>query len=80
MPSYDVLHNLINGVAPHDLAEALKQSPALHQDKLPKSLALDWMRRKNSGSTWSNHPGTLESAKSQPTGNGTPPIGEKTGP
>lgn len=41
MPSYDALNNFINGVNPHDLAEALNRWLAVHQDKLPKSLALD---------------------------------------
>lgn len=41
MPSYDALNNFINGVEPEALATALNQWLALHQDKLPKSLALD---------------------------------------
>lgn len=41
MPSYDALNNFINGVDPHALAGALNRWLALHQDKLPKSLALD---------------------------------------
>jgi len=41
MPSYDALNNFINGVDPHALANALNRWLAVHQDKLPKSLALD---------------------------------------
>jgi len=41
MPSYDALNDFINGVDPEALAKALNQWLAVHQDKLPKSLALD---------------------------------------
>lgn len=41
MPSYDALNNFINDVDPAALAKALNQWLAVHQDKLPKSLALD---------------------------------------
>jgi Domain of unknown function (DUF4338)/DDE_Tnp_1-associated len=41
MPSYDALNNFVNGIDPHALATALNQWLAVHQDKLPKSLALD---------------------------------------
>ena len=41
MPGYDALNNFINGIDPAALAAALNQWLAAHQDKLPKSLALD---------------------------------------
>lgn len=41
MPSYDAINNFINGIDPDELAKALNQWLAAHQDKLPKSLALD---------------------------------------
>lgn len=41
MPGYDALNNFINGIDPVALAAALNQWLAVHQDKLPKSLALD---------------------------------------
>jgi len=41
MPGYDALNNFINDADPHALAQALNQWLAVHQDKLPKSLALD---------------------------------------
>jgi hypothetical protein len=41
MPSYDALNNFINGIDPEALAKELNQWLAVHQDKLPKSLALD---------------------------------------
>jgi hypothetical protein len=41
MPSYDATNNFINGIDPAALAKELTQWLALHQDKLPKSLALD---------------------------------------
>jgi hypothetical protein len=41
MPSYDALNDFVNGVNPEALAKALNQWLAAHQDKLPKSLALD---------------------------------------
>lgn len=41
MPSYHALNDFINGVDPEALARALNQWLAAHQDKLPKSLALD---------------------------------------
>lgn len=41
MPSYDALNNFVNEADPHALAEALNRWFAVHQDKLPKSLALD---------------------------------------
>lgn len=41
MPSYHALNDFINGVDPEVLARALNQWLAAHQDKLPKSLALD---------------------------------------
>jgi hypothetical protein len=41
MPGYDALNNFINDADPHALAKALNQWLAVHQDKLPKSLALD---------------------------------------
>jgi hypothetical protein len=41
MPSYEALNDFINGVDPQALAGALNQWLAVHQDKLPKSLALD---------------------------------------
>ena len=41
MPSYDALNNFVNEADPQALAKALNEWLALHQDKLPKSLALD---------------------------------------
>ena len=41
MPSYDALNNFVNEADPHALADALNRWLAVHQDKLPKSLALD---------------------------------------
>jgi len=41
MPSYEAINDFINGVDPQALADALNQWLAVHQDKLPKSLALD---------------------------------------
>lgn len=41
MPSYDALNNFINGIDPQALAKELNAWLAVHQDKLPKSLALD---------------------------------------
>lgn len=41
MPSYDAINNFVNGVDPEALAKALNRWLAVHQDKLPKSLALD---------------------------------------
>ena len=41
MPSYDAINRFVNGVDPQALAKALNQWLGVHQDKLPKSLALD---------------------------------------
>ncbi len=41
MPSYDALNNFVNEADPEALAKALNTWLAAHQDKLPKSLALD---------------------------------------
>lgn len=41
MPSYDALNNFVNEADPEALAKAFNQWLAAHQDKLPKSLALD---------------------------------------
>jgi hypothetical protein len=41
MPSYDALNNFINEADPEALATAFNQWLSVHQDKLPKSLALD---------------------------------------
>lgn len=41
MPSYDALNNFVNEADPEALAKALNRWLATHQDKLPKSLALD---------------------------------------
>jgi hypothetical protein len=41
MPSYDALNNFVNEADPEALAKALNAWLAVHQDKLPKSLALD---------------------------------------
>ena len=41
MPSYDALNNFVNEADPEALAQAFNTWLAAHQDKLPKSLALD---------------------------------------
>lgn len=41
MPSYDAINRFVNGVDPQALAKAFNQWLGVHQDKLPKSLALD---------------------------------------
>jgi hypothetical protein len=41
MPSYDALNNFANEADPHALSDALNRWLTVHQDKLPKSLALD---------------------------------------
>ena len=41
MPSYDALNNFINEADPKALANAFNQWLSVHQDKLPRSLALD---------------------------------------
>ena len=41
MPSYDALNNFVNEADPQALAQAFNTWLAAHQDKLPKSLALD---------------------------------------
>jgi hypothetical protein len=41
MPSYDAINNFVNGIDPIELEQALNQWLAVHQDKLPRSLALD---------------------------------------
>ena len=41
MPSYDAINNFVNGVDPEELAKALNEWLSVHQDKLPRSLALD---------------------------------------
>lgn len=41
MPSYDAINNFINGVDPNELGRLLNLWLAKHQDKLPKTLALD---------------------------------------
>lgn len=41
MPSYDALNNFVNEADPEALAKALNAWLGAHQDKLPKSLALD---------------------------------------
>lgn len=41
MPSYDALNNFVSEADPEALAKALNAWLATHQDKLPKSLALD---------------------------------------
>lgn len=41
MPSYDALNNFVNGADPLELASAFNQWLEVHQDKLPRSLALD---------------------------------------
>ena len=41
MPSYDAINNFVNGVDPGELAKALNLWLSVHQDKLPRSLALD---------------------------------------
>lgn len=41
MPSYDALNNFVNEADPEALAKAFNQWLAAHEDKLPKSLALD---------------------------------------
>ena len=41
MPSYDAINNFVNGADPEQLAAAFNQWLGVHQDKLPRSLALD---------------------------------------
>ena len=41
MPSYDAINNFVNGVDPEELGKALNLWLSVHQDKLPRSLALD---------------------------------------
>ena len=41
MPSYDAINNFVNGADPKELAKALNLWLSVHQDKLPRSLALD---------------------------------------
>lgn len=41
MPSYDAINNFVNGADPHEVARAFNQWLGVHQDKLPRSLALD---------------------------------------
>jgi hypothetical protein len=41
MPSYDAINNFVNGINPVELEQALNQWLAVHQGKLPRSLALD---------------------------------------
>ena len=41
MPSYDAINNFVNEADPRELAKALNLWLGVHQDKLPRSLALD---------------------------------------
>jgi hypothetical protein len=41
MPSYDAINNFVNGADPEELAKAFNLWLSVHQDKLPRSLALD---------------------------------------
>jgi len=41
MPGYDAINDFVNGIDPEELAKVINLWLASHQDKLPKSLALD---------------------------------------